>query len=438
MDYARRRKALMEQLGNGAMVLRTAPERRRSNDTFYPFRPDSDLLYLTGFPEPDAVLVLAPGHPEHEVVLFTLPRDKEREIWDGFRYGPEGAVSEFGVDAAFNLSELDEKLPGLLSGRESVYWPLSENPEFDATMISAMRKLGASRRKPDRAPKAIRNPRPLIHRMRMIKDADELALMQRSADVAAAAHVAAMKATRAGVNEFELDALMTQVFRKAGGTGPSYSSIVAGGASACCLHYTENNKVLQNGDLVLVDAGCELDWYASDITRTWPVGTTFSGPQRDIYQLVLDAEIAGIADTVVGMTNHEQQQRAARRLTTGLVDLGLLVGEVDGLMETEAYKKFYMHGIGHYLGLDVHDVGVYYVDDEVGEPYAPGTVITVEPGIYVPVDDETIPAHFRGIGVRIEDDVVVTDGAPLVLTTKVPKEIAAIEALRKEAEESHG
>lgn len=433
MDYARRREALKAQLGDGVMILPTSPERRRSNDTFYTFRPDSDLLYLSGYPEADAILVIAPGHPEHESVLFVLPRDKEREIWDGFRYGPEGAVSEFGVDAAFEISEFDAKLPDLIGGRESVYWPIGEDTAFDARMLGAMRTLGASRRTPDRAPKAIRNPRPLIHRMRMRKDADELAQMGAAAKVAAEAHVAAMKATAPGKFEYEIEAVIENVFRRHGASGPSYTSIVAGGANACILHYTQNNQALRDGDLVLVDAGCELGWYASDITRTWPVGATFSGPQRDIYQLVLDVEIAGIEDSRVGISNHEHQARATRRLTQGLVDLKLLEGDVDGLIEADAHRRFYMHGIGHYLGLDVHDVGVYYAAEGEGEPYTPGTVVTVEPGIYIAPDDMEVPEHFRGIGVRIEDDVVVTDGDPVVLTGDVPKSIDAIEALRREA-----
>lgn len=431
MDYARRRRALMAQLGDGTLILPASPERTRSNDTHYRYRPDSDLLYLTGFPEPDAVLVLAPGHPEHEVVLFVRPKDKEREIWDGFRYGPEGAKAEFGVDAAYEIGELDARLPELLSGRERVYWPLGEDAGFDARVMRAMSTLRASRKKPDRAPKSIWRPRHLIHRMRMTKDVDEIALMARSAAIAAEAHTEAIKATRPGLLEYELEAVIENVFRRAGCSGPSYTSIVAGGANACVLHYVENDSVLRDGDLVLVDAGCELGWYASDITRTWPVGRAFSGPQRDLYTLVLEAEIAGIADARVGMTNHEAQQRAVRRLTQGMLDLELLSGELDGLIETEAYKRYYMHGIGHYLGLDVHDVGIYYVDDEVGEPYAPGTVLTVEPGIYVAADDEQAPEAFRGIGIRIEDDVLVTEEGPRVLTAAVPKTIDDIEALRR-------
>lgn len=432
MDYARRRKQLADQLDYGVLVLPTNSEKNRSNDTDYPFRASSDLLYLSGFPEPEAIVVLAPHHPEHQFVLFVRPKDREREIWDGFRYGPEGAVSEFGADAAFPITEFDERIGDYLRDTERLYYAIGDDPAFDRRMLAAVRKLRASRKQPDRSPRAIFDPRPLIHRMRMTKDEDELVVMRRAGEIAAAAHLAAMKATRPGMNEFELDALIEYEFRKRGASGPAYTSIVAGGSNACCLHYTSNNQPLRDGDLLLVDAGGELDGYAADITRTWPVGTSFSGPQREIYQLVLDAELAAIEMSRPGLSNHDLQQATIRRLTSGLVDLKLLSGDVDGLIESEAYKRFYMHGIGHYLGLDVHDVGVYYQAENIGEPMPAGAVITIEPGIYVP-DEDDIPAAFRGIGVRIEDDVVLTNGAPEVLTGDVPKAIDDIEALRREA-----
>jgi len=269
----------------------------------------------------------------------------------------------------------------------------------------------------------------------MVKDDAELALMERAAAISAAAHVAAMRATRPGMNEYEIDALIDYEFRRHGASGPAYTSIVAGGANACVLHYTENDQVLRDGDLLLVDAGCELSWYAADITRTWPVGRTFSGPQRDLYTLVLAAELAAIEQVVVGATVHGIQAATTRVLTDGLVQLGLLAGDVDGLIESGAHRRFYMHGVGHYLGLDVHDVGVVYVDDNVGEPLAPGMVMTIEPGIYVGPDDADAPEAFRGIGIRIEDDVVVTADGPRVLTGGVPKTIEAIEAVRSAMEE---
>ncbi|MFT4705274.1 MAG: Xaa-Pro aminopeptidase [Bradymonadia bacterium] len=431
MNFAQRRRLLGEQMKGGALVLPTNPEQTRSNDTNFPFRPNSDLLYLSGFPEPEAVLVLLPGHPEHESVLFVLPKDREKEIWEGFRYGPEGAVAEFGVDAAFTIDELDEVLPKLLKGRPSLYYSFGQ--EHDEDVLQAVHSLRASRKTPDYSPQAIVNPLPLLHRMRVIKDADEHALMARAGQAAAEAHVAAMKATRPGMNEYEIDALLTAEFRKRGGSGPAYTSIVASGANACCLHYTQNNSVMRDGDLVLIDAGCELDWYAADITRTFPVGKRFSGVQKDIYQVVLEAEIAGIEACRPGISNHELQAATIRQLTQGMVDLGLLTGDVDGLVESKAHQRFYMHGVGHHIGLDVHDPAFYYEEVDVGVPITAGSVITIEPGIYVPADDMDAPEAMRGIGIRIEDDVIFTDGDPRVLTSGVPKSVAEIEAIREEA-----
>ncbi len=429
MDYARRREQLMNRLGDGVLVLVAAPERQRSNDTAYRYRPSSDLLYLCGFDEPDAILVLAPKHPEHRVVLFVRPRNPEKEIWDGYRHGPEGAVERFGADAAFPIDELDERLPEYLSGRERLFYPLGEDPAFDSRLLGLVSSLRATRKKPDRAPHIIQDPRPILHRMRMEKDADEIALMSRAADISARAHVEAMRATRPGAWEYQVEAIIDGVFRSNGAYAPAYTNIVASGPGACILHYVENDRRMQDGELLLVDAGCELDWYAADITRTWPVGGRFSGPQRAVYQLVLDAQVAAIAEVRTGTSNHEIQDHTVRHLTTGMVDLGLLSGDVDALIEDESYKRFYMHGIGHYLGMDVHDVGVYLVEEDVGEPLVPGTVVTIEPGIYIAPDDETVPEEFRGIGVRIEDDVVVTDGEPLILTDGVPKAIDEVEAL---------
>jgi Xaa-Pro aminopeptidase len=431
MDYARRRRELMSQLQGGALVLATAPERTRSNDTQFRYRPSSDFLYLTGFTEPDAVMVLTPGS-DAEFTLFVRPRDKDREIWDGHRYGPEGAVAEFGADQAFDIGELDAKLPELIAGRERVYFPWSDDTAIDHRVMRAMRSLGASRKKPNRSPVLVGNPTPLIHRMRMYKDADELALMTRAAEISAHAHVEAMKATAAGRYEYEIEAVIEHFYRQQGAYGPAYTNIVAGGEGACILHYVENDKRLKDGDLLLVDSGCELDWYAADITRTWPVGTAFTAPQREIYEAVLDAQIAGVDASRVGMTNHELQAITIRRLTQNMIDIGLMSGDLDELIETEAFKAYYMHGVGHYLGLDVHDVGVYYLEEEVGEPFKESAVITVEPGIYVPVADEAAPERFRGIGVRIEDDVVITSGDPLVLTSGVPKTVQEIEAIRRE------
>lgn len=433
MDFAKRRATLMEKITDGVLVLAAPPERRRSNDTFYPYRPGSDLWYLSGFEEPEAVLVLAPNHPEHQFVMFVRPRDREREIWDGFRFGPEGAVANFGADAAYPIAELEDRLPDLLRDQEKLYFSLGSSPRTEKALKSATRALSASRKKPDRAPHIIQNPRPIIHEMRRVKDGAEIERMGEAARISAAAHVAAMRATRPGVTEFEIQAKIEHVFRQHGASGPAYTSIVAAGANACCLHYVENKDTLVDGELLLVDAGAEYQMYAGDITRTWPVGAAFSGPQRDIYQAVLDVELAAIEDARPGISNHEMQKRAIRRLTQAMVDLGLLCGDIDGLIEQETYKRFYMHGIGHYLGIDVHDVGTYFVDDDEGLAFEPGVVSTIEPGLYIPADDHDVPEHFRGIGVRIEDDVVITNGAPRILTADVPKAIDEIEALRRDA-----
>lgn len=432
MNFAQRRARLAESLGDGVLVLPTNPERTRSNDTQYRYRASSDVLYLTGFPEPDTVVVFRPSHPETPLVLFVRPRDKEREIWDGFRYGPEGAMERFGADAAFPIDQLDAELPKLLKGASALHYSLGIDPAFDARMFGMLRSLGATRRAPDRAPPAIVNPRPALHALRCAKDADELKVMATAAEITAAAHLEAMQTVRPGMYEFEVEAQLEAHFRRKGAVSPAYTSIVAGGANACCLHYVENKDVLRDGDLLLIDAGCEFQNYAADITRTFPVGASFSGEQRAIYELVLAVEEAAIAEARPGRSNDEMQQAATRALTQGLVDLGLLEGDVDALIEDEKQKRFYMHGLGHYLGIDVHDVGAYWVDEGVGAPMPEGAVITIEPGIYVGAEDAEAPERFRGIGVRIEDDVVLTAEGPRVLTGDVPKAIDDIEALRRE------
>lgn len=433
MNYAARRARLAESLGDGVLVLPTSPERTRSNDTLYRYRASSDVLYLSGFAEPEAVVVFRPQHPETPFVLFVRPRDKEREIWDGFRYGPEGAVEHFGADAAYPIEALDEELPKLLKGAGSLHYTLGVDTAFDARILGYMRKLGASRRAPSRAPAAIVDPRLAIHALRREKDADELVVMAKAAEITAAAHLEAMTSVRPGMFEYQVEGLLEAHFRRHGAEGAAYGSIVAGGANACCLHYIENNKELRDGDLLLIDAGCEYQHYAADITRTFPVGRAFTGEQRAIYELVLAVEEAAIAEARPGRTNDAMQKAATRQLTQGLVDLGLLEGEVDALIEDEKHKRFYMHGLGHYLGMDVHDVGAYWVDEGVGAPMPEGAVITIEPGIYVGPDDEEAPERFRGIGVRIEDDVVLTAEGPRVLTSGVPKAIDDIEALRRDA-----
>lgn len=432
MNYAERRQRLFAELQDAVLVLPTSSEVIRSNDSHYDYRPASDMLWLTGFAEPDSVVVIAPGHA-HPFTLFVRPRNRDMEIWNGRRAGPEGAVSQFGADAAWPIDEFDQRIGDYLQGRERLFYALGVDPAMDARMLRAVQSLRASKRKPDRAPGAIVDPRRLLHRLRMYKSTEELELMATAAEISAQGHLAAMKATRPGMFEYEIQGVIEGHFLRAGARAPAYGSIVAGGRNACILHYVDNNDQLRDGDLLLVDAGAEYRWYAGDITRTWPVGERFSGPQRDVYQAVLDAQLASIQECVPGISNDELQRRTIRRLTASMVDLGLLQGEVDGLIEKEAYKRFYMHGVGHYLGLDVHDVGQYWQSEGLGLGLAPGMVITIEPGIYIPEDDDEVPEAFRGIGVRIEDDVVITNGAPRILTSSVPKEIADIEAIRAES-----
>ncbi len=415
-------------------IIPAAREVTRSHDTEYRFRQDSDFYYLTGFREPDAVAVVAPGR-EKPFTLFVRPRDREKEVWNGRRAGVEGAKERFGADEAFPVEEFEAKLTELLDGARSLYYRLgSGHPELDQTLIrklAGMRMLGR-RGRGVRAPRAIIDPAELIHEMRLFKSDEEVALMRRSADIAAEAHREAMRAARPGMREYEIDALIEYVFRRRGASAPAYNSIVGSGANATILHYVDNDAELKDGDLLLIDAGAEYEGFASDITRTFPVNGRFTDAQRDIYRLVLDCQEECIRMVRPGVTQDEMHERSVEILTEGMVRLGLLKGEVPKLIEEEAYKKFYMHRLGHYLGMDVHDAGAYHVE---GRPRAvePGMVMTVEPGLYIAEDAENIPDKYRGIGVRIEDDVLVTPDGFDVLTAKAPKQVEEIEALMKES-----
>lgn len=430
MNYAARRQRVMDTIGtDSVLVLFANPERRRSNDTFYRYRQNSDLLYLCGFPEPEAVLVLAPGH-EAPFTLFVRPRDRERETWDGYRAGPEGAVERYGADAAYNLDELSTRMPEILAGRRAVYHALGVSRRRDDEVLKWMRGLKGNRRQGDRSPSTIVDPLRVLHRLRMFKDEGERQRMKVAAEISAAGHLAAMAATRPGMMEYELEAVLTETFRSRGASGHSYEPIVAGGIRGCVLHYTENDAPLADGDLVLIDAGAEFEGYAGDITRTWPVGTTFSGPQRAVYEAVLDAQILALSLTVAGQSNIGVHDATVQRLTENMVDIGLLTCSVNEALEKEAYREYYMHGTGHYLGLDVHDVGDYRDESDAPFVYVPGMAITVEPGLYVRADCDA-PEPFRGIGVRIEDDVLIEENGVTVLTTGVPKSVSAIEEIRR-------
>jgi Xaa-Pro aminopeptidase len=408
-------------------IIPAAREATRSNDTNYRFRQDSDFFYLTGFEEPEAIAVIKPGDA-HEYVLFVRPRDPEREIWDGRRAGVEGAKSEFGAQAAFPVEEFDQKLTEILNDAETLYYRLGVQRELDDQIIREISRLRSLNRKPVHPPTTIVDPATIIHELRVIKSPDELELMQQAADIAAEAHCEAMKAARPGMREFELEALIEQVFRRHGAAGPAYTSIVGAGANATVLHYINNDGQLHDGDLLLVDAGAEYKGYASDITRTFPINGRYSQAQRDIYDLVLKAQMSCVEMVRPGVTHDQLKQHSIEVLTEGMVELGLLQGQPEQLIKEKQYEKFYMHGLGHMLGIDVHDVGAYYYGKE-SRALEAGVVMTVEPGIYIAPDTKDVPEKYLGIGVRIEDDVLCTTGAPRVLTTKVPKHTEEIEEL---------
>ena len=435
-EFARRRRALMAQMeDNSIAILSAAPERTRNRDVEHPYRQDSDFWYLSGFPEPAAVMALIPGREHGEFVLFCRERDRTMEIWNGYRAGPEGAVEKYGADDAFPISDIDEILPGLIEGRERVYYDLGRDPEFDRQVMSWVNSIRARVRTGAHPPGEFLALTHLLHDMRLYKSAAEIKVMRRAAEIAAGAHVRAMRAVRPGMYEYQLEAEYLHEFMLHGARSPAYPSIVGGGANGCILHYIENSEKLRDGDLVLVDAGCEYHSYASDITRTFPVNGRFSREQQALYEVVLASQYEAIEAVKPGNHWNAFHEAALKVLTQGLVDLGLLKGELNELIETEAYRPFFMHRTGHWLGLDVHDVGDYKVHDQ-WRVLEPGMVVTVEPGLYIAPDDTSVDARWRGIGIRIEDDVAVTRDGFDVLTRDVPKDVADIEALMNEARQS--
>ena len=424
--YRARRMQLAHQMGRGVAIVSTAPERLRNRDAHYPFRFDSYFHYLTGFIEPQAVVVIVAGDQPRNL-LFCREKDTEREIWDGFRFGPQAACETFGLDEGHAFAQLDEMLPKLLADQPAVFCDVGENSEWDARLIQWLNAVRAQVRTGISAPGEIRDVRKLLDEMRLTKDAAELDIMRRAAVISAGAHRRAMRATRPGRYENEVEAELLHEFRARGAQAPAYTSIVAGGANACVLHYVANDAQLINGDLLLIDAGCELDGYASDITRTIPVNGRFAGPQRDIYELVLAAQAAAIEEVRPGKLWQDPHDAAVRVLSRGFIDLGLCQGSVDGVIEAGDYKKFYMHRTGHWLGMDVHDCGDYKRDGQ-WRSLTPGMVLTVEPGCYVR-PGEGVPERFWNIGVRIEDDAVVTPSGCEIITAAAPKAIAEVEAV---------
>jgi Xaa-Pro aminopeptidase len=426
--FAARRAAYMQALGPGAVALiASPPERVRNGDSHYRFRQSSDLYYLTGFVEPETVLVLRPGADEEKVVMFVRPRDRDLEIWNGRRAGVEGAVARYGADAAYPIEELDERLLGLISSVAELHYALGVDEVMDAKIAAAIARLRMTERRGKRPPRAVVDPQAGLHELRLRKSPDEVAILRKAAAISAEAHRAAMAAGRPGTFEYEIEAVIDYTFRRRGGHGPGYGTIVGAGENATILHYVDNDQAIADGDLVLVDAGCEYRQYTADITRTWPASGHFTEAQRRVYQVVLDTEESAIAMTRPGVSIDDIHQHCVRRLTAGLVELGLLAGDVDELVTSLAYKRFYMHGTSHWLGLDVHDAGAYMPDGK-HRPLEPGMVITIEPGLYIAADADGVPPELRGIGVRIEDDVLVTAEGCEVLTAAAPKSIADVEA----------
>ncbi|MEW5887667.1 MAG: Xaa-Pro aminopeptidase [Pseudomonadota bacterium] len=429
LPYAERRARLLAAIGDGIAVVPTAPERARNRDSHYPYRHDSYFYYLTGFTEPEAALVLV-GGAQPQSLLFCRTKDPDKEIWDGYRYGPEAAREAFAMDAAFPIAVVDDKLAELLANRPALYYSFGHDAAWDERIIDALNRVRADARAGAHAPAEIRDVRALVDEMRLIKDAHEQDIMRRAAAIAAAAHRRAMGAAAPGRHEYEIEAELLHEFRRHGAQAPAYAPIVAGGANACILHYIDNNRALRDGDLLLIDAGCELDGYASDITRTFPVNGRFTPAQRDVYQIVLAAQAAAIAKVAPGNRWDEPHEAALRVLVQGMLDLKLLAGDVDGIIESGAYKRFYMHRTGHWLGMDVHDAGEYKLGDR-WRPLQPGMTLTVEPGFYIRAADD-LPRELWDIGIRIEDDALVTATGCEILTAAAPKEVAEIEAVMAE------
>jgi Xaa-Pro aminopeptidase len=428
-EYARRRKNIMSLMEPGSIaIVPSAQMRIRSRDSEYPFRQDSDFYYLSGFDEPDAVLVLVPGREAGEYIMFCRDRDPAMELWNGYRAGPEGACSQYGADDAFPIDDIDEILPGLIEGRQRLYYAMGHHAEFDQQVMNWVNVIRAKVRTGAQPPGEFLDLDHLLHDMRLYKSAAELRVMREAGSISARAHSRAMRFCRPGVYEYQLEAEIQHEFALAGARFPAYSTIVGSGVNGCILHYVENSSQVRDGDLVLIDAGCEWQGYAADITRTFPANGRFSGEQRALYEVVLAAQKA--AEEVIKPGNHwnEPHEATVRVITEGLLELGLLRGELNELIETEAYRPFYMHRAGHWLGMDVHDVGDYKIGGE-WRVLESGMVLTVEPGIYVAPDNQDVEARWRGIGIRIEDDVAVCKGGCEVLTAEVPKSIDDVEAL---------
>ncbi|PSB16129.1 Xaa-Pro aminopeptidase [Phormidesmis priestleyi ULC007] len=431
-DYRQRREQLMTKIGSGTAIFRSAPTSVMHNDVEYNFRQDSNFFYLTGFDEPDAVAVFAPHHETQKFVLFVRPKDADKETWSGYRIGVEAAKEIYGADEAYPIAELDEKLPQYVEKADRIYYHVGRDRTFNMTVLNLWQRLMSTYDKRGTGPISIEDPGPILHPLRQVKSANELERMRKAVEIAAEAHNLALDMRKPGRYEYEIQAEMERLFRLRGGLGAAYPSIVASGTNACILHYTENRRQMQDGELLLVDAGCSYDYYNSDITRTYPVSSKFTEEQRILYELVLTAQLKAIEQVQTGNPWNLFHDAAVRTIVEGLMGLGLLQGDIEEIIKEKKYKPFFMHGTGHWLGLDVHDVGVRQIG-ETWQPFQSGQVVTVEPGIYIRPDfkpfegQPEVPDRWRGIGIRIEDDVLVTDTGNEVLTAAVPKAIEAME-----------
>lgn len=425
--YRERRRRVCERIGNGVVVLYGGDLKTRSNDTEFRFRPDTNFHYLTALSEPGAVMVLRGGDAP-ALTLFVRPRDPEAEVWSGRRIGPEGAREQYGADATFEIGDLAKELPGLIDGADELHLPLGQYPAFDRKVLAAVAKLRRRDRFGEQAPEIVRDARVTLGEDRIVKDAHALESLRRAAEISAAAHIEAMKHVRPGMYEYEIEALIEYEFRRLGSSGPGYGTIVGAGDNATILHYVENDSCLEAGDILLIDAGAEWNFFSGDITRSYPVTGKLTPAQRDLYELVLRTNEAGIAATTVGTDIDAIHHMSIRMMCEGLKDMGIVDDDLDEYIESEGFKKYYMHRTSHWLGADVHDAGHYCLERKP-RPLQPGFVLTIEPALYIPADDEAAPEELRGTGIRIEDDVLVTAEGPEVLTAAAPKQVAELEDL---------
>lgn len=432
-EYRQRQQEIMSKIGGGTAIFRSAPLATMHNDVEYTYRQESSFYYLTGFNEPEAVAVFAPHHKEHKYILFVQPKDPTIETWTGYRCGVDAAKEIYGADEAYPIAELNEKLPQYLVDADRIYYHLGSDENFNNTIISLWQKLMRSYQRKGKAPLAIEDTRPLTFPMRLVKSPGEIAMMRQATKISAMAHNRAREVARPGMYEYQVQAEIEHIFRKEGGIGIAYPSIVASGENACILHYIENDRQMQDNELLLIDAGCSYGYYNGDITRTFPIGGKFTPEQKALYEIVLEAQLQAIAEVKPGKAYNEFHDMAVCVLVQGLLDLGLLKGDLEEIIKEGKYKPFYMHRTGHWLGLDVHDVGIYKHDEDTWQNLQPGHIVTVEPGIYIspfikPAEGQPeIPDNWKGIGIRIEDDLLVTEDGHDILTADVPKSVAEME-----------